>query len=313
MLGHPPEALLRDPGLLRAVMHPDDRDTVETGLQALHADGHAETEYRVLRSDGGVRWVHDRRALVRDSEGNPVRIAGIISDITELKRMHDRISETQRLAELGEVGASIAHELRNPLAGIGGALQVIRNGFAGGDPRREALDEALAQVARMEQTVRHVLRYARPWTPRRQYADLRSFSRICFERLFAQQAADGVEYAVEAGPPVQVAFDPDLLEEACGNVVQNAISMMPGGGRISVQLMVEEDFVELRVHDEGPGFGPEALDRALDPFFTTRARGTGLGLVICRRILEAHGGGIRLENRPEGGATVVLMLSRKEA
>ncbi len=312
VFGRPPEAFVDDPGLLRALIHPDDRAQADASLQRVCESGHAEAEYRILRPDGAMRWVHDRRALVRDAEGNPLRIAGIISDITDLKHMHERMSETQRLAELGEMGASIAHELRNPLAGIGGALQVIRGGFPEDEPRRDAIDEALSQVARMEQTVQHVLRYAKPWMPRRNFADLRGFARTAMEHISAQFALEGIVCEVEPGPPLRLAFDPDLLEEACANVVQNAAHLMPDGGRIRVDFRASGGQVEMRIHDEGPGFAPEALSRALDPFFTTKTRGTGLGLVICRRILEAHGGGVRLENRAGGGATVILLLPTEE-
>mgnify|MGYP006280981057 CR=1 FL=1 len=312
VLGRPPEDFLKIPGLLCSMMHPEDRLDAQAILLPVQENGHAETEYRVVRPDGAIRWVHDRRVLVRDEEGAPVRVAGIISDITELKQMHERMSETQRLAELGEMGASIAHELRNPLAGIAGALQVIRDGFPEQDPRRDAIGQSLAQVARMEQTVQHVLRYAKPWTPHRQYADLRAFARDVFGDLLARQGTAGVACEVRDGAPVRVPFDPNLLEEACANAVQNAVSMMPDGGTISVEIARRGPWAEMGIYDTGPGFAPEALERALDPFFTTKARGTGLGLVICRRILEAHGGRVRLENRPAGGAAVTFILPGKE-
>lgn len=236
----------------------------------------------------------------------------IFRDISDIKRMHARLIESQHLAELGELGASIAHEIRNPLAGISGVIQVLRSSLHREDWEQEALGEALAQVERVELTVKQLLTYAKPWQPSFQQGDLADFLQGFCGAWQGDPAAGGCACKLESSIPLTVPFDPALLEIVLGNLVQNACDAMDGRGEVRVALDAVEDTARIHVLDTGRGFNPAIETRLFEPFFTTKTRGTGLGLAICRRVVEAHAGSIRILNRTGGGAEVIVSLPMKE-
>lgn len=237
-------------------------------------------------------------------------VARLESDAVQHERMQEQLEENRRLAELGELGASMAHEIRNPLAGISGALQVLRDGLGPTDERRAIIEETLAQIMRVENTVRRLLDYSKPWHPSKQAGDIRAFVKKCCEDLARRSLPDGCVCEVEDGKPLGALFDPELLEQVLENAICNAVQAMPGGGRIRVTFSEAAREVSVRVSDEGPGLAEEALPKVFDPFFTTKARGAGLGLSVCRRIIEAHGGHIKMANTGNG-AEVVFSLPRE--
>lgn len=312
LYGRPASELGRHVDVFLRYVHPDYRDKVTDKLCLLRASGRTEMEYPIIRADGETRWVHDRRIVITDERGRAQRIGGVLSDITELKRLHETMIRSRHLAELGELGASVAHEIRNPLAGISGALQVIRSGLPPTDGRREALDEALEQVSRVEQSVQQLLLYARPWEPKLSREGLRAWLRGACAAIRTRRALSGCEVIVEDGPEIEALFDPTLIEQVLDNVIQNAIQAMPEGGRILIRATEAGSLASVEVRDYGTGIPEADLARVFEPFFTTKARGTGLGLSICRRILEAHGGAIRVMNCDDGGVRVVLELPRQE-
>jgi len=232
------------------------------------------------------------------------------NDATRRERAEEALRESQRLAELGELGASVAHEIRNPLAGISSAIQVIRGGFPPQDPRRNVIEQALQQVTRVEQTVRQLLRYASPWDPIKRSADLRRFAAAACESISARHGFSKHAVSVEPGPPLIAPFDAALLEQVLENLMLNAAHAMPDGGELEIAFSEDDRAARIHVRDQGPGFGADALPRAFEPFYTSKAKGTGLGLSVCRRILTAHGGSIRAENHGGKGAEIILELPK---
>ena len=310
LYGRPREDFEREPGLWLKVIHPDDRDRVEKAFRALFDTAHMDIEYRIVRQDGTVRWVHDRKTAVCDERGKPLRVAGITSDTTALKQMHEKVAESQHLAKVGEMGASVAHEIRNPIAGISAALQVIRGGLREDSAERAAVMEALEQAGRIEQTVQQLLKYSKRWQPDKKQADIRQFTQDLCEPLCERLGQDGYRVTVERGQPILVAFDAALLEEVYVNLIENAAHAMAEGGRIDIAFRDAREEVRVIFRDYGPGFAAIDLGVVLEPFYTTKARGTGLGLSVCQRIMEAHGGAIQLRNADGKGAEVILAFPK---
>jgi len=312
LFGRPPAELGQHMDAFARYVHPDYRDVVAEKRCFLRASDHVEMEYPIIRASGEVRWVRDRRAVVSDERGRRLRIVGVLSDITDLKLMYETMSRNRHLAELGEAGASVAHEIRNPLAGISGALQVIRTSLPAEDPRREAIREALEQVARVEKSVQQLLLYSRPWEPKWRREEVRAWLRgVCAAIRDRHGLRDG-DIVVAEGPDFSASFDPALMEQVLENLVQNAHQAMPGGGRVTIEATETGAGFRVEVRDFGPGIAEADLPHIFEPFFTTKARGTGLGLSICRRILEAHGGSIQAVNIDGGGTKVVLQLPGRE-
>lgn len=309
--GTPYDAFIQKPHLWNDYVDPQHRDIIGKTAIDLRVTGRSDVEYPIIRVDGETRWIRDRRFVITDARGTPARVGGVISDITETKRMHENLLRNRHLAEIGELGASIAHQIRNPLTGISGALQVIRDGLPVSDARHEATNEALAQVSRVEQAVQQLLYYAHPWEPTLTYGDLGAFLMQACAGLRERLHIEGLECEQEDGPTVRAWFDQALLIEALENVIENAAQASSSArARIRVRVTDAGQFARIEVLDSGPGIPDTALPRLFEPFFTLKAKGTGLGLPICRRIIEAQGGAISIENRDEGGVCVAMDLPK---
>ncbi|MBI3273083.1 MAG: GAF domain-containing protein [Planctomycetes bacterium] len=238
--------------------------------------------------------------------------------LEDLARKNEHLRTTQealvssaRLAAVGEMAASIAHEIKNPLAGISGAIQVMRDGLDPGHPHREIMKEVLAQVHRLDQTVRDLLAFSRPSRPSKVPLDLAAVVARIRPILEGDPALSGLVVeaaALDALGPVDA--DPHLVEDVLFNLLTNAAHAMPGGGAVTISGTALPHAVEIHVLDRGCGLSADVRGRLFRPFFTTKVRGTGLGLAICQKIMEAHGGAIRAENAPEGGTVVTLTFPR---
>ncbi len=227
----------------------------------------------------------------------------------EREALEDKLREAEQLAQVGQLAASLAHEIKNPLAGISGAIQVIRAGLKPSDAHYPVLGEVLRQINRLDRSVKDLLVYARPRPPQYQRCDLsRAVERVLtllrkepeFERV-------KFEYSVARHCP-PIAADENQLEQLLVNLLMNAAQASAPGGLVRLTAVGDADGVQLVVQDHGCGMTPEVLRRALEPFFTTKARGTGLGLPICRKIAEAHGGRLSLRSTPGVGTEVTVEL-----
>lgn len=274
------------------------------------------------RVDGGAAFVgleHEVAARRADGTVFPARVAigearlgerrlltAILRDLTEHKRLQYEVVRSQRLAALGEMAAAMAHEVKNPLAAMSGALQILR-GRAFDATSVQVIEDVLTQVSRLDATVCKLGMLARPWNPSRAMCELRPLvDRVA---RAAVRAASFAEVAIEVAVPAQmrVFADAGLLEQVIWNLALNAAQAM-GAGKIVVDAALGDHWVRVSMRDTGPGFAPEALDNLFKPFFTTKTDGSGLGLTICRSIMEAHEGFIEVQSTPGRGTTVTLAL-----
>jgi signal transduction histidine kinase len=225
------------------------------------------------------------------------------------------MKRADRLASIGEMAAGIAHEIKNPLAGIAGVIQVLKKDLPAGEPKRAVLDEVLSQVERMDKAVRNLLSFARPPEPRMTMVDVNELIGKLMDFLAPQFAKNGitVERRLTAGLPWLV-LDPDLMQQALLNIALNAIKAMPRGGKLTVETRMEAPaegvpgLIRIILSDSGEGIAPENLSRIFSPFFTTRQQGTGLGLSITQRIVEQHNGEISVQSSSGKGAVFTIKL-----
>lgn len=230
--------------------------------------------------------------------------------IREVERnvLRERLSRAEHLAEIGQLSASLAHEIKNPLAGISGAIQVIRDSMPEANPHRPILEEVLRQVTRLDRTVKDLLDYARPSKPQIRACELRDILHRVSGLLGREPAFQRVhiEAACDAVPPIEA--DEQQLAQLLMNLLLNAAHASAPGARVRVRAARAGENVDIQIEDEGHGMDEEVCRRAFEPFFTTKARGTGLGLSICQRIVESQNGSISISSRPNRGTTVSVRL-----
>lgn len=228
--------------------------------------------------------------------------------------VRERLSRAEELAEVGQLAASLAHEIKNPLAGISGAIQVLRDDLERDDTRRRVLDDVLRQVSRLDGTVKDLLTYARPRPAIIKECRLASVIERVTALLVQEPAMRDVRLEVpDCSDLAPIEADDHQLEQLLINLLLNAAQASSSGAVVQLQVSAEDDEVTISVRDEGHGMKGEAARRAFEPFFTTKARGTGLGLPICRRIVEAHNGEIHVRSNAKRGTLVEIRLPRAQS
>jgi len=238
--------------------------------------------------------------------GDETKFTGIVRDLTDFKQMQEKVFQAQSLATIGEMAASIAHEIKNPLAGISGAIQVLQDGLEAGDPRQEIMEEIVSQVRRLDSRVRELLMLSKPWQPEKQLCNLQSLIEVISSAAQEQEDFAQVRFIFDGEEKVMVSVDPTFFEQVLWNLLQNAADAMPDGGEIRYSFSQKEGFVLLTVADTGTGIPENQLDRIFRPFFTTKTRGTGLGLAVCQKIMQAQGGSIVVSSEVGRGTEVTL-------
>ena len=231
--------------------------------------------------------------------------------IREMERsaVEEKLTRAEHLAQIGQLAASLAHEIKNPLAGISGAIQIIREGMAEGNPHRSIIAEILAQIRRLDEAVKDLLVYSRPNPPKLREFDLNDAVRSVLTVLQQEPALQAVHVVFDPEDEVvRVEADRAQIEQLIMNLLINAAQATPDGDIVRLAVLIDEDCGILTVEDAGEGMDPDVLERAFEPFFTTKAKGTGLGLPICRRIVEAHEGSIELISTAGEGTRAVVSL-----
>ena len=227
----------------------------------------------------------------------------------EREVMKERLQESEHLANIGQLAAALAHEIKNPLAGISGAMQVIAGAMKPSDPQREIVDEILLQIDRMDATVRDLLVYARPKPPERGLQRVGAAVERTLRLLREEPAFQQIDIHREGlDCPAETLIDDTQFQQVITNLLLNAAHACERGGDITVRVGGSNGIVRVEVVDTGKGMSRTEAERAFEPFFTTKAKGTGLGLPICKRIIDAHDGRIELHSREGKGTRILIEL-----
>lgn len=232
-------------------------------------------------------------------------------DISALKAMQEKIARNQHLARIGEMGATVAHEIRNPLAGMKGALQIIAGGTLDEEEYGRILGEVQGLIDRISGTVEQLLRYAKPIKPQMEQFLLRNMvESVCHGNT--PRPPEGVEVVLECSDSLLVQGDSRLLRQVLENIWANACQAVRSPGRIVWRGCQKSDMIEIQLQNDGPPIREADLVHVFEPFFTTRVEGSGLGLAVSHRIVEAHEGRVYIENCGETGVNVVIQLPQGE-
>ncbi|HKA42872.1 MAG TPA: MASE1 domain-containing protein [Burkholderiales bacterium] len=310
-----------------AALHPEDRERVTSRLDAMlkAGGGVSDTEYRLRRVDGNYAHVHGRGFVVRDASGRPLRMIGSLMDITDRKRAEDanqRLAHVSRLAVLGELTASIAHEINQPLGAI----------LSNADAAEILLDSEVVPVDELRQIVKdirkddiragEVIRHMRSLTRRRNLSmqpfDLNRAIDDVIRLVNVDLGRHRVAVDAEFAPLPIVYGDQVHVQQVVLNLILNGVDAMADTPAARRRLRIttarcESGGVEVSVTDSGPGIAHDQAEDLFASFYTTKPDGVGLGLSIARSIVEAHGGAIWAETRPEGGARFSFVLPGQSA
>jgi len=245
-------------------------------------------------------------------------VAQLKASREEINRLHHtQMSRAEHFATLGELAAGLAHEIRNPLAGIAGVLDIVSRDLPETSVAREVIDDAKQEAVQINRILTELLDTARPKAPQFRVTDLAGTAEhaVFFARQQSVTKRINIEFEVaDALTPVE--HDPNQINQVLLNLLLNAIQSMDKPGTIRVSLQHEEgedDAVAIVVADEGKGIAPEHLPNIFRPFFTTKGHGTGLGLSLARRMVESHGGTITVESTLGTGTRFTVLLPVRRA
>jgi two-component system sensor kinase FixL len=235
------------------------------------------------------------------------KFTGILHDLSGRIQMEEQLREQTALARLGEMAAVIAHEVKNPLAGVRGAIQVIGSRLPKDSKDALVVNEIVSRIDALNELMKDLLLFARPPQARLAPVDLAGLIRTTADLLRGDPALKGVAIRVH-GDVAPLDADAELLKIVFQNLLVNGAQAMHGQGAIEITLESVDSLCQVTVRDNGPGIPAEVLGKIFTPFFTTKARGTGLGLPTAKRLIEAHAGTITISCPPEGGTSVVVEL-----
>jgi PAS domain S-box-containing protein len=302
------ELIGQDHRIINSGLHPKE---FIRNLWVTIANGHVwHGELRNRAKDGHLYWVDTTIVPFLDDRGKPYQYIAIRSDITARKAAEERLAQQAALARLGQMAAVVAHEVKNPLAGIKGAVQVLMSRRPPGDAETTVMHDIVARIDALDDLIQDLMTYARPKPPRLSTVNLRAVIDEAVTMLRRDPAGSAVHVHIE-GDAGEVIIDPDLIRATVLNLLLNAAQAMNGNGGVRIVTATRNGNWTIEVRDTGPGIPPDIREQVLEPFFTTKARGGGLGLPIAKRVAELHGGTLTLVFPPDGGTSVSVEAPSK--
>lgn len=289
----------------RNFVHPNFHHIVENRIQRVKTGKAAELiEEKFIRADGEIIDV-EVKSIPTFYHGKPA-VHAIVRDIRERKKTEEFLIHSEKLNIAGQLAAGIAHEVRNPLTAIKGFFQLMQHGS---NPKKPYFDVIFSEIERIEAILSELLILAKPKEVKFQESCLKQILNQVLTLIRTQTVMNGIEVETSFEPSLPpVLSDTSQLKQVFINFLKNAIEAMPNGGKIFIDLKkIDSDHILIRFADQGEGIPEELLEEVGKPFFTTKENGTGLGLMICHRIIENHNGRIHIESSEEGTTIEVTL------
>lgn len=284
----------------------DSKRAMENMRRIMSGEKAVPSDYAILRKDGSTfpAIVHSS-AIAREGRGAGLR--GIVIDMTERKRMEEELLRSQRLATIGELAAMVGHDLRNPLQGIAAATYYLRKreGSKLSKQGKEMLRLILRDVQRSDKIIKDLLEYSGEIHLELTETDVRSITENALAHL---KIPSVIRLANSAQDEPKMRLDAERMRRVFLNLLQNAVDAMPDGGTLTITSKISHPNIEIVFSDTGTGMTEEVMKKLYTPLYTTKAKGVGLGLAICKRIVEAHGGSLLVESTLGKGSTFTVRL-----
>lgn len=319
--GYDPQEFYENPSIPMEMIHKHDGEFVrETTRKVLAGELKVskDLEYRIYCKNGEELWISQNTYPIKDKKGNIIGIEGIMRDITDSKRIEEQIRRSERLASIGELAASIAHEIRNPLGAISNSVGMLKRDLSLKDDDQKLFEMVVEETDRLNSIITNFLTFAHP----AEYHFVRSdILEIIDETLFLleQDARFHEEIRIvkiyENDIP-RIYVDRNWIRKVFWNLLVNSIDAMPRGGKIFIRVrrpkVHDNNEIEIVVADTGMGIPSEIIRKIFEPFFTTKkSKGTGLGLSIVHRIVDNHGGVIDVKSKQNKGTIFTVRLPVK--
>lgn len=272
-------------------------------------DIYRREEATFKRPDGKVIHLGLSRSPLKDMNGGLVGSILIFQDITPIKEMEEQIKRADRMVSIGQMAAGIAHEIRNPLASLMGSIQVLKEGMSLSDRNLNLMNIIIRESERLNRLVTDFLLFAHP--PKNEFIPV-ILNHLIDETLQilknSPQFNGHISISSVFSHEARVLGDANQLKQVFWNLFLNAVQEMEGGGKLEITLERKKDNVKVSISDTGRGINSQDKGKIFEPFFTTKESGTGLGLAIVHRIVESHGGQIRVDSEPGSGTNFTLFL-----
>ncbi|AUX21199.1 sensor histidine kinase [Sorangium cellulosum] len=298
------------------VDEPEQRRFNQSLLGVVEGDAAAEVEVGVRDAVGAIRRVRWHLSGVRDGGGETDLVYGIGIDVTERRALERRAADAEALNAMAPLALGLAHEIRNPLNAAVLELHLLSRSIdrlsdeAIREPMKRRVGIVEAEIARLGRLLGEFLELARPRAPLREPVDISRVVRDVLDLEEEAFASNRVEVVRDLADDCFALGDVEKLKQVVLNLVVNALDVMPDGGVLRACTSVDTNEVWLSIGDTGPGIDPTILAEIFDPFFTTKAAGTGLGLAIVRKIVDLHGGRVKVDTHRVTGTTVRVWLPR---
>ncbi len=324
-LGYAPDEFANNFEAWRSRVHPDDLAPTLASVseRIAHPADSKNSVFRMRHRDGSYRWILAQSSIILGEDGRPRRMLGSHVDITERRRLEDKVLETQKLEALGTLAAGIAHDFNNLLTAITGNLSLLRTALPTSAEVTSLLEELEGATSRAGSLTNQLLTFAKGSSPVRDVASVREL--LVASATFVTRGSK-VRCVFEVADDVKaVNADVGQISQVIDNLVINAMQAMPRGGTIRIgaanATLIETNpnglpsghYVRIVVADDGPGIPPEVLPRIFDPFFTTKASGSGLGLFSAYGIITRHGGCITVQSTVGRGTVFEIYLPATNA
>ena len=267
-------------------------------------------ELRNRAKAGHFYWVDTTIVPFLDERGKPYQYIAIRADITARKQAEEQLAQQAALARVGQMAAVVAHEVRNPLAGIKGAIQILMSRRPPDDGELPIMRDIVTRIDALSDLINDLMVFARPRPPRLSMIELHALVADAMTIVRRDASAHGIDFTLD-GADIALLADGEMVRAAILNLLLNAAQALGGRGGVAITTTSTPAEAVIAVRDTGPGILLEIRDRIFEPFFTTKARGGGLGLPIARRTAELHGGALTVNCPDTGGTIMTMTLSRR--
>lgn len=302
--GYSSEEYYANSALISTLIHPDDDCLLNAFINNLPLSTEIPLTLRLIRKDKITLWVEQKCVLIYDEEGYLIALEGIIRDITMRKRLEQMSTAFDRMNMVGNMAATVAHEIRNPMTTVRGYLQVLgRKEKYQTDKEKFTL--MIEEIDRANAIIREYLSLSREKIVDLKKCSLNDIVQALFPLIQADASSSKVYARLDLTPIPELLLDENALRQLLLNLVRNSIEAMPAGGDLLVRTFVEDNNIVLSISDQGAGIPAHILDNLGTPFLTTKDTGTGLGLPICYQIAHRHNATIKINTSDEGTTFLV--------
>jgi len=287
-----------------------DLSSVISGLQASNFSSSQREQIPYTRPDGRTLTLgfsfSDLRDTNRELQGHII----IFQDLTEVKELEERLMTSEKMAVLGQLSAGLAHELRNPLSAISGAVEILKEDMTPTNEHERLIGVATQQVDRLNLLVEDFLILTMPIQKNKSSVELGKIVSDTVDSFTKTMRRANIEIVNGIGEEIYVRAHSYRLKQAVWNLLMNSVDAMPSGGRVALSSELKDSKVILKFTDDGRGIEDKIKSRLFDPFFTTKEVGTGLGLAIVQKVIEGYNGEVDVVSTPGRGATFIITLPR---